>query len=209
MEYSYKFRVYPTAAQARQIQRTFGCCRFVWNHYLALRKDLYEQDGKTMNYSTCSEDMTQLKKTLPWLREVDATALQSSLRDLDTAYQNFFRRVKQGQKPGYPKFKSKHHSKKSYKSKCVGTNIKVLDKAVQLPKLGFVKCRISKDVKGRILSATVSQNPSGEYFVAREIFAGFLPIFNTNHRMRATRLELASRHPANCGTQFAGTLPHL
>ena len=56
MEYSYKFRVYPTAAQARQIQRTFGCCRFVWNHYLALRKDLYEQDGKTMNYSTCSED---------------------------------------------------------------------------------------------------------------------------------------------------------
>ena len=166
MEYSYKFRVYPTAAQARQIQRTFGCCRFVWNHYLALRKDFYEQDGKTMNYSTCSGDMTQLKKTLPWLREVDATALQSSLRDLDTAYQNFFRRVKQGQKPGYPKFKSKHHSKKSYKSKCVGTNIKVLDKAVQLPKLGFVKCRISKDVKGRILSATVSQNPSGEYFVA-------------------------------------------
>ena len=166
MEYSYKFRVYPTAAQARQIQRTFGCCRFVWNHYLALRKDLYEQDGKTMNYSTCSGDMTQLKKTLPWLREVDATALQSSLCDLDTAYQNFFRRVKQGQKPGYPKFKSKHHSKKSYKSKCVRTNIKVLDKAVQLPKLGFVKCRISKDVKGRILSATVSQNPSGEYFVA-------------------------------------------
>ena len=59
MEYSYKFRVYPTAAQARQIQRTFGCCRFVWNHYLALRKDFYEQDGKTMNYSTCSGDMTQ------------------------------------------------------------------------------------------------------------------------------------------------------
>ena len=85
MEYSYKFRVYPTAAQAEQIQRTFGCCRFVWNHYLALRKDLYEQDGKTMNYNACSEDMTQLKKTLLWLREVDATALQSSLRDLDTA----------------------------------------------------------------------------------------------------------------------------
>ena len=166
MEYSYKFRVYPTAAQAEQIQRTFGCCRFVWNHYLALRKDLYEQDGKTMNYNACSGDMTQLKKTLLWLREVDATALQSSLRDLDTAYQNFFRRVKKGEKTGYPKFKSKHHSKKSYKSKCVGTNIKVLDKAVQLPKLGLVKCRISKEVKGRILSATISQNPSGKYFVA-------------------------------------------
>lgn len=166
MEYSYKFRIYPTAAQAEQMQRTFGCCRFVWNRYLALRKDIYEKDGKTMNYYACSGDMTQFKKTMPWLREVDATALQSSLRDLDTAYQNFFRRVKQGQKPGYPKFKSKHHSRRSYKSKCVGTNIKVLDRAVQLPKLGLVKCRISKEVKGRILSATISQNPSGKYFVS-------------------------------------------
>lgn len=166
MEHSYKFRIYPTKAQENLIQRTFGCCRFVWNHYLALRKDLYEQDGKTMNYNACSGDMTQLKNFMSWLREADATALQSSLRDLDTAYQNFFRRVKQGQKPGYPKFKSKHHSRKSYKSKCVGTNIKVLDNAVKLPKLGLVKCCISKEVKWRILSATVSQNPSGKYFVA-------------------------------------------
>jgi len=166
MEYSYKFRIYPTTAQIQQMQRTFGCCRFVWNHYLALRKELYEQDGKAMNYYICSGDMTQLKKILPWLKGVDATALQSSLRDLDTAYQNFFRRVRQGQKPGYPKFKSKHVHRKSYKSKCVGTNIKVLDKEVQLPKLGLVKCRVSKEVKGRILSATVSQNPSGKYFVA-------------------------------------------
>ena len=166
MEYSYKFRIYPAEAQVQQIQRTFGCCRFIWNRYLALRKELYEQNGKSMNYNACSGDMTQLKKTLAWLREVDATALQSSLRDLDTAYQNFFRRVKQGQKPGYPKFKSKHNRKRSYKSKCVGTNIKVFGNAVQLPKLGLVRCRVSKEVKGRILSATVSQNPSGKYFVA-------------------------------------------
>ncbi|MBS4879418.1 MAG: IS200/IS605 family element transposase accessory protein TnpB [Firmicutes bacterium] len=166
MEYSYKFRIYPSAAQAQQIQRTFGSCRFVWNRYLALRKELYEQVGKTMNYYACSGDMTQLKKTLPWLREVDATALQSSLRDLDAAYQNFFRRVKQGQKPGYPKFKSKHNRRRSYKSKCMGANIKVFGNAVQLPKLGLVRCRVSKEVKGRILSATVSQNPSGKYFVA-------------------------------------------
>lgn len=165
MEYSYKFRIYPNATQTQQIQRTFGSCRFVWNHYLALRKELYEQDGKTLNYNACSGDMTQLKKTLPWLKEVDATALQSSLRDLDTAYQNFFRRMKQGQKPGYPRFKSKRDHRRSYKSKCVGTNIKVLGKAVQLPKLGLVKCRVSKEVKGRILSATVSQNSSGKYFV--------------------------------------------
>ena len=85
---------------------------------------------------------------------------------LDAAFQNFFRRVKHGDKPGYPRFKSKHDHRQSYKSKCVGTNIKVLDKAVQLPKLGLVKCRISKAVRGRILSAAVSQNPSGKYFVS-------------------------------------------
>ena len=96
MEYSYKFRLYPTKAQEQQMQRTFGCCRYVYNHYLAQRIDAYEQDGQTLNYYDCCKDLTQLKHTLEWLREVDSTALRSSLRDLDIAYQNFFRRVKKG-----------------------------------------------------------------------------------------------------------------
>ena len=168
MEYSYKFRIYPNIAQAQQIHRTFGCCRFVWNHYLAQRIEAYRETEKSPTRFIQDKDLTSLKKQEEtiWLREVDATALQSSLRDLDTAYQNFFRRVKKGEKPGYPKFKSKHDHRQSYKSKCVGTNIKVLDKAVQLPKLGLMKCRVSKAVKGRILSATVSQSPSGKYFVS-------------------------------------------
>ena len=166
MEYSYKFRIYPNKEQRHLIHCTFGCCRFIWNHYLVKRRTTYEQIGKTLNYYDCAKDMAVLKKSLTWLNEVDSTALQSSLRDLDVAYQNFFRRVKQGNKPGYPRFKYKHDFRKSYKSKCVNANIKVRQKAVQLPKLGLVKCRISKKVKGRILSATVSQNPSGKYFVA-------------------------------------------
>ncbi len=166
MEYSYKFRLYPTKAQEHQIQRTFGCCRYLWNHYLAQRKAVYEVDRHTMNYYECAKDLTVLKKSLTWLKEVDATALQSSIRDLDTSFQNFFRHVKNGENPGFPKFKSKKNRRQSYKSKCVGTNIKVLGKAVQLPKLGLVKCCVSKEVKGRILSATISQNPSGKYFVA-------------------------------------------
>lgn len=166
MEYSYKFRIYPNKKQENLIQKTFGCCRFIWNYYLAKRKEFYEQQKETLNYYGCSKDMTQLKKSLEWLQEVDATALQSALRDLDTAYQDFFRRIEQGQKPGYPRFKSKHNHRKSYRSKCSHESIKVLDKAVQIPKLGLVKCRVSKKIKGRILSATVSQNPSGKYFVS-------------------------------------------
>lgn len=166
MEYSYKFRIYPNAAQENLIQRTFGCCRFVYNRFLALRIEAYKKRGETINYVACSNNMTNLKKELEWLKEVDATALQSSLRDLDTAFQNFFRGVKQGQRVGYPKFKSKRNWHKSYKSKRVGENIAVAGNKVKLPKLGLVKCRVSKDVKGRILSATVSQAPSGKYFVS-------------------------------------------
>lgn len=166
MEYSYKFRIYPNKTQEKLIQRTFGCCRFVFNHFLAERMEQYRQTGKAPTRFQQDRSLTVLKKELDWLKEVDSTALQASLQSLDVAYQNFFRRVKQGGKPGYPRFKSKRDHRKNYKSKCVGTNIKVLDKAVQLPKLGPVKCRISKEVKGRILSATVSQDPAGKYFVA-------------------------------------------
>lgn len=116
-----------------------------------------------MNFYACCKDLTGLKKSLLWLKDVDATALQSSLRDLDVAYQNFFRRIKQGDKPGFPQFKNKKSHRKSYKAK---GHIQIQGKQVQLPKLGLVNCRVSKEVKGRILSATVSQNPSGKYFVS-------------------------------------------
>ena len=165
MEYSYKFRLYPTAEQQEQMSRNFGCCRYVFNHFLTQRQEQYKKTGKAPTRFQQDKSLTMLKQELPWLKEVDSTSLQATLQDLDAAFQNFFRRVKQGEKPGYPRFKSKHDHRQSYKSKCVGTNIKVLDKAVQLPKLGRVKCRISKEVKGRVLSATVSRNPSGKYFV--------------------------------------------
>ena len=166
VEYSYKFRLYPTAEQQEQMSRNFGCCRYVFNHFLTQRQEQYKETGKTPTRFQQDKSLTMLKRELPWLKEVDSTSLQATLQDLDAAFQNFFRRGKQGEKPGYPRFKSKHDHRQSYKSKCVGTNIKILDKAVQLPKLGRVKCRISREVKGRVLSATVSRNPSGKYFVA-------------------------------------------
>lgn len=166
MERSYRFRIYPTSEQENLIQRTFGCCRFVYNHFLAMRIEAYKERGETMNYYVCSNALTPMKKDSEWLKEVDATALQSSLRDLDTAFQNFFRGVKRGQHIGYPQFKSKRNRRRIYKSKRVGENISVVGSKIKLPKLGLVKCAVSKEVKGRILSATVSQVPSGKYYVS-------------------------------------------
>ena len=163
MEYSYKFRMYPNAEQENLIRRTFGCCRFVFNYFLAQRVSEYESIGKSPTRFQQDKELTVLKQKLEWLQEPDKCALQNAVKNLDTAYKNFFRRVKNGEKPGFPKFKSKRNNRRSYTTNC---NIKIFENAVQLPKLGRVKCRVSKGVKGRIISATVSQNPGGKYFVA-------------------------------------------
>ena len=104
VEYSYKFRLYPNEEQINLIERTFGCCRFVYNHYLAVRQKLYEASSKTMNYYACCKDLTLLKQReeTSWLREVDATALQSSVQHLDRAFQNFFSSGKAGTKARIP-----------------------------------------------------------------------------------------------------------
>lgn len=163
MEKSYKFRLYPNKEQAILLQKTFGCVRFVYNHFLFQRKELYETTGNSIGYVGQSKLLTQLKKELPWLQEPDKFALQNALKNLDAAYRNFFRNVSTGKAPGYPRFKRKHDNCKSYKT---NGNIAILDKAVKLPKLGLVECRVSRPVEGRILSGTVSQEPSGKYFIS-------------------------------------------
>lgn len=163
MEYSYKFRIYPNAEQQTLIQKTFGCARYVYNYFLAQRIAEYKTTGKSLTRFQQDKALTVLKQEIGWLRELDKCALQNSLKDLDTAYKNFFRSVKSGGKTGFPRFKSKRNRRKSYKT---NSNIAIFNSYVRLPKLGLVKCRVSKEVKGRILSATVSQNPSGKYFVA-------------------------------------------
>lgn len=161
MEKAYKYRIYPNKKQKEIISKTFGCCRFVYNKYLAKRKVMYENNKETFSYVQCANDMKQLKTELEWLKEVDSTALQSSLRDLDMAYQKFFK-----EHSGYPKFKSKKTHRFSYKSKCVNGNIQYCDKHIKLPKLGMIKTKNKLIPQGRILNATVSQEPSGKYYVS-------------------------------------------
>lgn len=160
MEKAYKYRIYPNKKQKEIITKTFGSCRFVYNTYLAKRIKVYEESKETFSYVQCANDMKKLKTELEWLKEVDSTALQSSLRDLDMAYKKFFK-----EHTGYPKFKSKKTHRYSYKSKCVNNNIKYCDKYIKLPKLGMVKTRNKLVPQGRILNATVSQDPSGKYYV--------------------------------------------
>lgn len=205
MEYSYKFRLYPNQQQVQQIQRTFGCVRFIYNYYLARRIDAWKNRQETMNYYTCSADMTLLKKDSGhlWLQGVDSTALQSSLRDLDTAFQNFFHGLKSHHPVGYPKFKKKSSSRHSFKAKRVGENIAVASGKIRLPKLGLVKCRISKDVRGRILSATVSQNPAGQYYVSLCCTDVQLPTVSKSGKSCGVDLGIKELAVLSDGTIFA------
>jgi putative transposase len=166
-EKAYKYRIYPNKEQEIQLAKIFGSCRFVYNYYLSKRIELYELDKQTMNYNACSVDLTILKKELVWLKEIDKFALQNSLKDLDRAYQNFFREIKKGNnEQGFPKFKSKHDHEYSYKTTFTNNNIEIRGNKIKLPKLGLVKFANSQDVQGRILNCTISKTYSGKYFVS-------------------------------------------
>ncbi|WP_026975554.1 IS200/IS605 family element RNA-guided endonuclease TnpB [Alicyclobacillus contaminans] len=166
MHKAFSFRLYPTKEQEQIIRRTIGCCRFVYNHFLALRKESYERDVTTLNQYACMKELPALKQQHPWLQEVDSTALQRAVEDLDHAFQRFFR-----EKKSYPRFKSKKHPKQSYTSKRNGkeddkATIRIEGNRIRLPKVGWVKFAKSREVQGRILSGTVRLAPSGKFFVS-------------------------------------------
>ena len=161
---AYKYRLYPNKQQIEQIQKTFGCCRFVYNQTLAHRKDLYENKKESMNKIACNNYVNQiLKKEYEWLKEVDKFALTNSVYNMDSAYQKFFK-----EHSGYPKFKSKRDNKKSYTTNITGNNIEVSFERsrIKLPKLKWIKAKVHREFVGKIKSATISQNPSGKYFVS-------------------------------------------
>lgn len=164
MEKTYKFRIYPNKEQKILLAKTFGCVRFVYNHYLDLRQKKWKEEQITFNFYACCKDLTKLKQEKEWLKEVDKFALQNSLKDLEFAYKMFWKK-----NTGYPKFKSRHNNNFSYKTQCNycgRPTIEFLGNCIKLPKLKKVKIK-DKTLKpqGRILNAIITQVPSGKYYV--------------------------------------------
>ena len=161
---SYKYRIYPNNEQQSLIAKTFGCCRFVYNQTLAYRKERYDTKKESMNKFDCNNFMVHvLKNKYEWLREVDKHALQNAVFNMDSAYQKFFK-----EHAGYPKFKSKRDNHKSYTTTITRKNIEVSfeKQKIKLPKLKWIKARLSRKFAGKIKSATVSQTPSGKYYIS-------------------------------------------
>ena len=161
---AYKYRIYPNKEQKIQIAKTFGCCRFVYNQTLAYHKDAYENEKKSVSKTDCNNYFNrELKKEYEWLKDVDKFALTNAIYNMDAAYRKFFK-----EHAGYPKFKSKRDNHKSYTTNYTNENIVVdFEKGrVKLPKLKMVKAKPPREFEGQIKSATISQMPSGKYFVS-------------------------------------------
>lgn len=175
---AYKYRIYPNSEQRIQIAKTFGCCRFVYNQTLAYRKEIYEKEKKSVSKTDCNNYCNrQLKKEYEWLKEVDKFALTNAIYNMDAAYRKFFK-----EHAGYPKFKSKHDNRKSYTTNFTNSNITVDFECnrVKLPKLKDVKAKLHRNFSGQIKSATVSQVPSGKYYVSILVETEHMELPHTN-----------------------------
>lgn len=155
----YKYRIYPNKTQAAQIEQTFGCCRFIYNLALETKKTAYSDYGKNFSsYDLCYQ-LTDLKKDLEWLTEVDSQALQASVKKLDKAYKSFF---KGG---GFPKFKKRANTQ-SFQAPHEPKRIDWENKTLTIAKIKNIPIVLSRKFEGKIKTVTISRTATGKYFAS-------------------------------------------
>lgn len=187
MNISYKFRLYPNRDQEILILKTFGCVRFIYNKML---EDKIEHYKETKNLIKTSP--AKYKEEFTWLKEVDAVALCNAQLNLEAAYKRFFNKPD----AGFPKFKSKKQSKSSYTTNNTadGTSIRIADSKIRLPKLGFVKLKLHRDIpkNSRIKSVTISKSSSNKYYASILLDIDFKPLSKDLDKSKALGLDYSS-----------------
>lgn len=190
---AYKFRIYPNKKQTELINKTIGCTRFVFNFFLGKQKEkdaywyiveeMVQQGqlpanswkGKCLNKYETVKSVKELKNQYPFLKEVDSIALQKSAENLASSYDRYYKKQTK-----YPKFKSKKNPVQSYTTKYTNGNISIVGNHIKLPKLGLVRFAKSREVKGKIMNATIRRNPSGKYFISIGTEVEISPLPKTN-----------------------------
>lgn len=161
---SYKFKINPTKEQSLRLDSMFGCSRFVWNYFLDLNNKAYleakERDlkKKHLNYYDCASQLTGLKKEHKWLKVANSQSLQQTIKDLDTAYNQFFQKKK-----GFPNFKSKK-SKQSFR---IPQMVSIKDGLLFVRKFQEgIKTIVHRPLDGKIRYATITKAKTNKYFVS-------------------------------------------
>lgn len=156
---AYKYRIKPNSSQELKLNQFFGCSRFIYNWGLNRKSEEYSKNNKNYSCFDLIKEITSLKKEedFSWLSDVHSQTLQMSLRNLDNAYTNFFKK-----KSSFPKFKKKSN-KQSFQ---YPQGVRIEDSKIFLPKIGWVKFYNSRTFEGTIKTVTVTKNPSGEHYVS-------------------------------------------
>ncbi len=193
---TFRYRCYPTKEQEILLAKHFGSKRFIYNYFLNERKSLYLKNKETLNYYDNAKSLTALKqdKRYEWLNEINAQTLQAALRDLDTAYNRFFRKQAR-----FPNFKAKHNKQSFRVPQCV----KYKNGELKIPKFKqSIKVNEDRPLTGKILFATLSKKPSGKYFVSITVKTEHIPYAPTNKQVG---IDLGIKDLAICsdGTKYS------
>ncbi|PSF37679.1 transposase [Aphanothece hegewaldii CCALA 016] len=155
---AYKFRIYPNPEQQAFLAKCFGCSRFVYNHFLRVTTDVYAESKKHFRYKEWANLLVQLKKEFDWLSEVNSQSLQQILKDLESAFTRFFKKLGK-----FPRFK-RRSNKQSFR---VPQHFSITeDNKLKIPKMAPIKMVIHRKVEGTTKSVTISKTPSGKYFAS-------------------------------------------
>jgi putative transposase len=163
---TYRYRLNPTAAQEIRLTQFAGARRFVWNWALNRKREHFRQTGKTLSYNDLAAELTRLKQqpATAWLREIDSQLLQQAVRDLENAYQHFFRRTRQGDKnKGFPKFKSKKTDTPRFR---IPQRVMLHATVVSVPKIGLIKTIVHRPLQGVTKSATFRREACGHWYIS-------------------------------------------
>ncbi len=163
---TYRYRLDPTAEQERLLNQFAGARRFVWNWALNRKREHFQQTGTTLSYNDLAAELTRLKQqpATAWLREMDSQSLQQALRDLETAYQHFFRRVRNGEKKkGFPKFKSRKTDTPRFR---IPQRVALQGAFVSIPKIGLIKTIVHRPLEGTTKGATFKREACGHWYIS-------------------------------------------
>lgn len=163
---AYKYRIYPTEDQKRHFEKAFGSTRYIYNWGLERRISEYEEAKKGISLFKLQKEMVHLKKDNAWLYDIGHDSLQMALRQLDTAFTNFFRKQND-----FPKFKSRHRTRKSFTTYQT-TYIDFDKQLITIPKCKNVSVRISRRFEGKFNGCVISKTPSGKYFASFHVDDG-------------------------------------
>ena len=159
---SFKFRIYPTDSQERKIRNVLQLCQSLYNGALEERRNAWSKEKRSVKYKEQQNCLPDLKTQLPEYKDVYSQILQDTLKRVDKGYQGFFRRIKSGEKPGYPRFKSIfRYNSFTYPQ----SGFKISKDRIFLSKIGYIKLIQHRPVVRKIKTCSVIRTDSGKYYI--------------------------------------------